>query len=444
MSREDPLEIERLGIELDIPTAPEEAPPFRANALTKHRTPVGEERSNAEELLRRREDIRDPHDDPPAEMRDIHGGEKERLRGEEAWNTHEEALHLPPIGMEQNPIHRAQNLLHILRHHREADAGGVADVHLLLSYPMHLFAGSSHPALARALAKELDIDPGVIALKTFSGGERYARFLESVRGKDVYLLQTGTRSVNEDLLELFLMCQAAKLSFAQTVHAVIPHFPYARQDRVSEPREPISAKLIAHLLEESGADHVITLDLHSDQIQGFFSIPVDALDARPAFAAYFKGKKLIDPVVVSPDAGGAKRAKKFADMLGADLAIMHKSRPHHQKAEIIEVVGDITGRSCILFDDMIDTGGSLLSAKKALLKRGAHPAVYAAATHAIFSGKAIENLSQAKFKEVIVTDSLPVKAHAFPSLRVLPIAPLLAEVIRHIERGESVTDIYKK
>ncbi|OIO53806.1 hypothetical protein AUJ46_04190 [Candidatus Peregrinibacteria bacterium CG1_02_54_53] len=307
---------------------------------------------------------------------------------------------------------------------------------------MHLFAGSSHSSLASALAKELQEPLGQIELKAFSCGERYVRFLESIRGRDVYILQTATCEPDKCLMELFLMCQAAQLSFANTVHVIMPHFAYARQDRVAAPREPISSKLIAHLLEESGADHVITLDLHSDQIQGFFSIPVDALDARPLFAAYFRNKKLTDPVIVSPDAGGAKRAKKFADMLGADLAIMHKSRPAHHEAEIIEVVGEIEGRSCILFDDMIDTGGSLLSAKKALIKRKAHPDVYAAATHGIFSGKAIENFKKAAFKEVVVTDSLPVKRTAFPGLKILPIAPLLAEVIRHIEKGESVTEIY--
>lgn len=315
---------------------------------------------------------------------------------------------------------------------------------MLSFYPMHLFSGSFHPVLASALAAELSVPLGKVELKAFSCGERYVRYLESVRGRDVFLLQTATGEPDECMVELFLMCQAAKLSFAETVHVIVPHFPYARQDRVAAPREPISAKLMAHLLEESGADHVITLDLHSDQIQGFFQVPVDALDARPLFARYFKGKKLTRPVVVSPDAGGAKRAKKFADLLGGDLAIMHKSRPAHHKAEIVEVVGEIAGRHCILFDDMIDTGGSLLAAKTALLKRKSLPDVYAAATHGIFSGKATENFRKAAFKEVVVTDSLPVKKSAFRGLTVLPIAPLLAEVIRHIEKGESVTDIYQR
>jgi len=307
---------------------------------------------------------------------------------------------------------------------------------------MHLFSGSSHPALAEALAKELKTDLGKILLKAFNCGERYVKFLESIRGKEVYLIQTGTKNPNVDLMELFLMCQAAKLSFASSVHVVLPHFPYSRQDRVADPREPISAKLIAHLLEASGADHVITLDLHSPQIQGFFSVPVDSLDSRQIFAEYIKKKKIKDPVVVAPDVGGSKRAKRLADLLEADLAIMHKHRAAHHQSEILEVVGEIKGRSCIIFDDLIDTAGTLSAAKEALIKRGALKDVYAAATHAVFSGKAIENLSKAGFNEVIVTDSIPVNPKAFTGLTVLPIAPLLAEVIRHIERGESVTEIY--
>jgi len=309
---------------------------------------------------------------------------------------------------------------------------------------MYLFAGSSHPALAQALAKELETKLGDIELKTFSCGEQYVKFNQSVRGKDVYILQTSTDEPDRDLMQLLLMCQAARLSFAQSVHAIIPHFPYARQDRVSEPREPISSKLVAHLLEESGANHVITLDLHSSQIQGFFSIPVDSLDARAPFAEYFRKKKLPDPVVVSPDAGGAKRAKKFADAIDADLAIIHKTRPQHQKAEVLELVGDIEGRTCIIFDDIIDTAGSLISSKNALIERGANEDVYAAATHAIFSGDAVANLTKADFKEVVVTNSIPTEGKDVPGLTILSVAPLLAEVIEHIERGESVTDIYKE
>ncbi len=309
---------------------------------------------------------------------------------------------------------------------------------------MHLFTGSSHPALAEDLAKELGVTLGKVTRKKFSCGENYVRFDESVRGQEVYIVQTGTLNPNEDVMELCLMCQAAKLSFAKSVHVIVPHFPYSRQDRVSEPREPISAKLMAHLLEESGADHVIVLDFHSDQIQGFFGIPVDAIVARPIFAEYFKSKKLKNPVVVAPDVGGAKRAKKFADTLGAELAILHKSRPAHHQTEIHEVVGDIEGKTCILFDDIIDTAGTLLSAKDALLERGANKEIYAAATHAVFSGPALERLKKAKFTEVVVTDSMPISKKSLPSLHVLRTAPLLAHVIRSIESKKSVTDIYHR
>lgn len=308
---------------------------------------------------------------------------------------------------------------------------------------MHIFAGSSHRQLAKNIAAELDTEIGNVDCKSFSCGEKYVRFEESVRGKEVFLIQTATQNVNEDLIELFLMCQAAKLSFAKSVHVVMPFFPYARQDRVADWREPISAKLIAHLLEEAGADHLITLNLHSDQIQGFFSIPVDVLEAKTIFAKYMQEKNIPDPVVVSPDAGGAKRAKKFADQIGADLAIIHKTRPEHQKSEVMELVGNIEGKTCILYDDMIDTAGSLVSAKDALIEAGANTDVYAVATHPIFSGPAIERLSKAAFKEVIVTNSIPTNPSAFDGLTILPISPLLSQVIKHVHSGQSVTEIYE-
>ena len=308
---------------------------------------------------------------------------------------------------------------------------------------MHLFAGSSHPALASSLSKELGVPLGALVTKSFSCGERYVRFGESVRGKDVYLLQTASDHPNEDLMELFLLCQAAKLSFAKSVHVILPHLPYSRQDRVAEPREPISIKLIAHLLEEAGADHVIVLELHSDQIQGFFSIPADSISSRKIFTEYFRKKKLKHPVIVAPDVGGAKRAKKFADMMGADLAILHKSRPQHHETEMLHIVGDVRGKSCILYDDIIDTAGTLLSAKSALLDAGAAD-ITAVATHAVFSGPAVERLREAAFTEVVVTDSVPTDGKQFPGLTVLPIAPLLADVIRHIESGQSVTEIYQR
>jgi ribose-phosphate pyrophosphokinase len=308
---------------------------------------------------------------------------------------------------------------------------------------MRIFSGTSHFALGKALAKELNVHLGDIDLKRFSCGECYVKFKESVRGKDIYLLQAPGLDPDNALMELLLMCQAARLSFARSVHVILPNFPYARQDRVAEPREPISAKLVAHILEEAGADHVMTLMLHSDQIQGFFTIPVDSLDARPIFAQYFNKKKIKNPIVVAPDIGGAKPAKRFADLINADIAVMHKNRDEHHKAEILDIVGDVEGRTCIIYDDMVDTAGSIVAAKDALIKAGAHKDVYVAATHPIFSGEAVKRLKKAKFKEVVVTDTMPIDKKAFAGLKVLSTAPLLARVIRNIERGESVTDIYK-
>ena len=308
---------------------------------------------------------------------------------------------------------------------------------------MKLFSGSSHRALAEAIAKELGMELGKVELQTFSCGEQYVRYEESVRGKDVFIIQTGSGVSDSDILELCLMCQAAKLGFANSVHLVIPHFPYARQDRVSKPREPISAKLVCDLLVTSGADHIITLTLHTDQIQGFSDVPMDALRSHKLFSEYFKKKNLSGLVVVSPDAGGTKAAKVFADTLGADLAVMHKTRPKHNEAAILHVVGEIEGKTAILYDDMIDTAGSICAAKEALLKNGANRDVYVAATHPIFSGPAVERLTDAGFKEVVVSDSVPLEGKEFKGLTVLSIAPMLAEVIGHVMKGESVTEMYE-
>jgi ribose-phosphate pyrophosphokinase len=308
---------------------------------------------------------------------------------------------------------------------------------------MKLFSGSSHPALAKAIAKELNISLGDVELKEFSCGENYVRYRETVRGQHVFIVQTATSRPDDDLMELSLMCQAARLGFAEAIHVVIPNLPYARQDRVTAPREAISAKLVADVLTVAGADHVITLTLHSDQIQGFFPIPVDVLFTHDLFVEHFKGKNLRSPIVVSPDVGGAKRAKIFADKLGCDIAIIHKSRPAHNKSEVVELVGHIEGKTCIIYDDMIDTGGSPVAAERALMKNGAMRDIYVAATHAIFSGKATAKLQRAGFKEVVVTDSVPLAGKKFPGLKVLSVAPMLAEVIQHVMRGESVTAMYK-
>jgi ribose-phosphate pyrophosphokinase len=309
-----------------------------------------------------------------------------------------------------------------------------------MSSNLRIFSGSSHPKLAAAIATELGLTVSDIKIERFACGEVYAQPLASLRGDDVFLIQTGTHNANEDLMELFVIIDALKRSFAGGVHVVIPHFPYARQDRVAEPREPISAKLVADLIESAGADHVIALDLHSAQIQGFFDKPMDNLSVRKLFVDYFMSLNLKDIVVVSPDTGGAKSAKKLADALGAQLAILNKVRPKHNQAEVTHVVGEVEGKTCIVFDDMIDTAGSVVNAKEALVKAGAGTDIYLAATHAVFSDPAYERLAAAGYKEVVVTDTIPLnESKVFAGLKVLSVAPMLAKVIKNVYNKESVT-----
>jgi ribose-phosphate pyrophosphokinase len=305
---------------------------------------------------------------------------------------------------------------------------------------LKIFSGSSHPKLAAAIAKELGIEVSPMELKKFSCGEVYAKSEETVRGADVFVVQTATENVNEDLMELFVILDSLKRSFAWRLHVVMPHFAYARQDRVASPREPISAKLVANLISAAGADHVIALHLHSDQEQGFFDFPMDNVNAEKIFVEYFKSKKLKDLVVVSPDAGGAKDAKRFANLIGANLAIIHKQRPSHNISEVTHVVGDVEGKTCVLYDDMIDTGGSVVAAAEALRAKGANDEIYLAATHAVFSDPAVERLSKAGFKEVVVTDSISLsKEKQFKGLKVLSVAPLLARIVKNVHEDESVT-----
>ena len=310
--------------------------------------------------------------------------------------------------------------------------------------PYKIFAGSSHPELAKAIAKKLKKPLGKIKLTTFACGEKYAMLEETVRGQEVFIIQTCREGlINEDYMELFLMCDAAKRSFATSVHVILPHFGYARQDKVHHPREPISSKVMADLLVASGADHVVTAQMHADQSQAFFDVPTDNLNMDKVFANYFKKKKLKDVVIVSPDAGGAKNAKRFADHLGAKLAILHKTRPRHNTSEVTHVVGDIHKKTCIIYDDMVDTAGSVCNAKEALIKHGAKKDVYMCATHPIFSGPAIERLKKAKFKEVVVTDSMPIsKAKQFKGLKQISTAPLLASVIESVIGHKSVSTLF--
>lgn len=307
-----------------------------------------------------------------------------------------------------------------------------------------LFAGNSHPELAKALAKKLGVKLSPQEIKTFSSGEIYFRPSESVRGQDVFVLQTASGNVNQDLMELFIMLDSLKRSFADQVHVIMPHYGYARQDRVASPREPISSKLMADLISKAGADHLLTFSLHSGQTQGFFDFPVDNIHTHKLFYDYFKKKKLKDVVVVSPDAGGGKAAKRLADPLGVKIAIIDKTRPAHNKAEVMSVVGDVQGKTCIIFDDMIDTGGSVVAAHEALLKSGANKDIYLAATHAVFSGPCIERLKKVKFKEVVVTNTMPLpKEKQFPGLKVISVAPILARAVKCIHEGKSVSGLWE-
>ncbi len=306
-----------------------------------------------------------------------------------------------------------------------------------------IVTGNSHPTLARAVARELKVPLAKMEIKRFASNEIYVRLHETVRGKSVYIVQTATHNVNEDFMELFLMCDMARRSFASKVHVVMPYFGYARQDRVALPRETISAKLMADLLVTAGADHLITADLHSEQIQGFFDIPVDNIDPSKIFLQWMKkNADLKNSVIVSVDVGGAKPAKRFADMLGLPIAVINKQRKAHNQSEVTHIVGDVEGKRCIIYDDIVDTAGSMCNAKDALLKAGAHKDMILAVTHPVLSGEAVSRLNSSGFKKILVTDSIPLPDPAPKNVQILSLAPMLASIIEHIEEGKSVSELY--
>lgn len=308
---------------------------------------------------------------------------------------------------------------------------------------LRVFYGNSHPELGEKIVKYLGLAPGKIKISRFAGGEIYSRILENIRGQSCVIIQSCTQKVNEDLMELFIIIDAMKRASAKTVTAVIPHFGYARQDRKAASREPVSARLVANLLETAGADRVVSMDLHSDQIQGFFNIPVDTLTAMPLFSNYFKEKKLKDMVVVAPDTGRAKVAKKLADRIGANLAILHKVREEHHKSGVTHVVGDVKEKTVIITDDMIDTAGTITNGVEALRKEGCGKDIYVAATHALLSGPAVERMTKADFKEVIVTDSFPIpKEKQFKGLTILSSAEMLGEAIRRNYENQSISSLF--
>jgi ribose-phosphate pyrophosphokinase len=305
-----------------------------------------------------------------------------------------------------------------------------------------VFAGRGSVDLGNKIAGKLGIELGQVELKTFSNGEVYCRYLESIRGADVFIVQSTHDPVNRNLMELLLMIDAAKGASAHRIIAVTPWFGYSRQDKKSAPREPISARLVAHMLETAGADRVLTMHLHAGQVQGFFQIPVDHLIARPMLTQYFLDKVVKEEfVAVSADAGRAKLAEKFGGELGVKPAFVTKHRPEHNIAEAGYVVGDVTGKAAILVDDMIDTAGTLCEAAKVLRDSGA-VRVFAAATHGVFSGPAFERLQGDEIEEIVVTDTIPLPATAPDKIKVLSVADTLARAIRQIFTDGSVSELF--
>ncbi len=310
-----------------------------------------------------------------------------------------------------------------------------------------LFSGRANPGLAARIADKIGVDLGPVTLKTFSNGEVYCRYGESIRGADVFIIQPTCGNpamgitANDALMELMFMIDAAVGASAHRVIAVTPWFGYSRQDKKSAPREPISARAVAHMLEGAGADRVVTMDLHAGQVQGFFSIPVDHMTAVMMLTQYFDDLGLTDLVVVAPDAGRVKLNKKFASKIGAELAILDKERPAQQVAEIGYVIGDVRGKTAIIVDDMIDTAGTLKAAAQTVLDEGASR-VYAAATHPVLSGNAYENLASSGFEQVVVTDTIPLRPGAPDNVRVLSCADLLTDSIRRIFTDDSVSEVF--
>ncbi len=308
-----------------------------------------------------------------------------------------------------------------------------------------IFSGSVYPALAEEIAMSLNESLGNVKLTKFSNGEIYARYLQSVRGCDVFIIQSiAGEHINDALMELLIMADAAKRASARTVTAVVTHYGYARQDRKAAAREPITAKLVADLLAVSGVKRVMTIDLHQNQIQGFFDFPVDHLTALPILVDYFKKKNFDEEKVciVSPDVGRAKAAKKFSDLMNADLAIMHKGRPGHNKAEITALIGDVEGKICIINDDMIDTAGTICAAADTLVNKGAER-VYISATHPVLSGPAYERLEKASVEEVVCCNTIPVPdSKKTGKIKTVSVAPLLARAIDNVYTNGSVSTLF--
>jgi ribose-phosphate pyrophosphokinase len=306
-----------------------------------------------------------------------------------------------------------------------------------------IFTGNANPPLAQEICDFLGLPLGLSSVKTFADGEIYLQLHENVRGADVFVVQPTSKPVDRNLMELLLMIDALKRASADRITAVLPYYGYARQDRKDKPRVPISAKLIAKLLEKAGADRILALDLHAAQIQGFFDIPVDHLFATPVMIEYLKAVQTPETVVVSPDAGGVERARAFAKRINAPLAIIDKRRDDVNVAEVMHIIGEVADRECLIVDDLIDTGGTLVKGAEALLKEGAS-GVMACATHAVLSPPALDRIESSRIREVLLTNSIPLSDEARRSskIRTLSVAPLLARAIQSIHEETSVSSLF--
>ena len=305
-----------------------------------------------------------------------------------------------------------------------------------------IFSGNAHKALAQDIAKELGVPIGSAEVGRFSDGEISVNISETVRGVDAFIIQPTSYPVNGNIMELLIMIDAFKRASAGRITAVIPYYGYARQDRKAKARDPITAKLVANLITAAGADRVLTMDLHAAQIQGYFDIPLDHLLGVPILAQYFKKKNIEDLVVVSPDLGSVTRARSFAEILNAPLAIIDKRRPKANVSEVMNIIGDIEGKNVIIIDDMIDTAGTLTNGAEALMKFGAKE-VYACCTHPVLSGPAIDRLEKSCIKEVVVLDTIPLdESKKIDKIKVESVAPIFASAIRKIFDNESVSKLF--
>ena len=305
-----------------------------------------------------------------------------------------------------------------------------------------IFSGNSNKSLAKKIADKLGLPLGNMEVGRFSDGEVSVNIQETVRGCDVFLIQSTSSPVNENLMELLVMIDAVRRASASRITAVIPYFGYARQDRKASARDPISAKLVANLLEKAGADRVLTMDLHANQIQGYFDIPVDHLLGMPILVDYYTKNHLDDLVIVSPDHGSVTRARKMAEPLNAPIAIIDKRRPEPNKSEIMNIIGDIEGKNCIVVDDMIDTAGTICNAGKALMDLGAK-SVRACATHAVLSGPAIERLEESPFCEVVLLNTIPLNKNVSDKFKTLSVAALFAETLERIHDSKPISELFK-